>query len=168
LTWAALARIRVGVVVERRKAESAWADFLYRPVSVLEGVPAAPSWTQISAQGELTTFYAGDAVIELHRTETANYRDNLASGAPRLWVILRPGSGEVGFDLLFVTADPAEGEALTGAGNDLVESVPMPGSIRQIVEKFIAEHHVEQAFFKRERSKSRPPARHAGGSKDDT
>ena len=168
MTWAALARIRVGVVVERRKAESAWADFLYRPVSVLEGVPAAPPWTQISAQGELTIFYAGDAVIELHRTETANYRDNLASGAPRLWVILRPGSGEVGFDLLFVTADPAEGEALTGAGNDLVESVPMPGSIRQIVEKFIAEHHVEQAFFKRERSKSRPPARHAGGSKDDT
>jgi hypothetical protein len=167
LTWAALARVRVGVVVERRKAQSSWVDFLYRPVSVLEGVPAAPPWTQIGAEGELTTFYAGDAVIELHRTETANYRNNLASGAPRLWVILRPGSGEVGLDLLFVTADPAEGEALTGAGNDLVESVPMPGYIRQIVESFIAEHHVEQAFFKRERSKSRPPGRRAQGSKDD-
>jgi Protein of unknown function (DUF3305) len=165
LTWAALARIRVGVVVERRKAESSWVDFLYRPVSVLEGVPAALPWTQIAAEGDLTTYYAGEAVIELHRTETANYRDNLASGAPLLWVILRPGSGEMGLDLLLVTADPAEGEALTGAGNDLVESVPMPGSIRQIVETFIAEHHVEQAFFKRERSKSRPPGRH--GSKDD-
>ena len=167
MTWAALARVRVGVVVERRKAASCWVDFLYQPVSVLEGVPAAPPWTQIGAEGELTTFYAGDAVIELHRTETANYRDNLASGAPRLWVILRPGSGEVGLDVLFVTADPAEGEALTGAGNDLVESVPMPDSIRQIVEDFIAEHHVEQAFFKRERSKSRPPARRSQGSKDD-
>ena len=70
-------------------------------------------------------------------------------------------------DLLFVTADPAEGEALTGAGNDLVDSVPMPGSVRQSVANFIAEHHVEQAFFKRERSKSQPPARHAGGPKDD-
>ena len=167
MTWAALTRIRVGVIVERRKAESRWADFLYRPVSVLEGVPAAPPWTQIGAEGEPTTFYAGDAVIELHRTETANYRDNLASGAPRLWVILRPGSGGVGLDLLFVTADPAEGEALTGAGNDLVDSVPMPVSIKQIVENFIAEHHVEQVFFKRERSKSRPPARRAGGSKDE-
>lgn len=168
MTWAALARVRVGVVVERRKATSSWVDFLYRPVSVLEGVPAAPPWTQIGAEGELTTFYAGDAVIELHRTETANYRENLASGAPRLWVILRPGSGEVGLDLLFVTADPAEGEALTGAGNDLVESVPMPDYIRQIVDDFIAEHHVEQAFFKRERSKSRSPARRAHGSKDDS
>jgi hypothetical protein len=167
LTWAALTRVRVGVIVERRKAESSWADFLYRPVSVLEGVPAAPPWTQISAEGDLTLFYAGDAVIELHRTETANYRDNLASGAARLWVVLRPGSAGVGLDLLCVTADPAEGEALTGAGNDLVDSVPMPASIRQIVENFIAEHHVEQAFFKRERSRSRPSARRAGGSKDE-
>src|SRR5260221_162011 len=113
----------------------------------------------------MRTLNAGDAVMELPGRETANYRDNLASGAPLLWVILRPGSGEVGLDLLFVTADPAEGEALTGAGNDLVESVPMPGSIRQIVENFIAEHHVEPAFFKRQRSNSRPP--NAGGSKDE-
>jgi hypothetical protein len=165
LTWAALARIRVGVIVERRKAESPWVDFLYRPVAVLEGVPAASPWTQIGVAGDLTTYYAGDAVIELHRTETANYRDNLASGAARLWVILRSGAGDVGLHLLCVTADPAEGEALTGSGNDLVESVPMPPSIRQIVEGFIAEHHVEQVFFKRERAKSRAP--NAGGSKDE-
>jgi hypothetical protein len=167
LTWAALERIRVGVVVERRKAKSPWTEFLYRPVSVLEGVPAAPPWTLIGAEGDLTTFYAGDAVIELHRTETANYRDNLASGAPLLWVILRPRSGEAWFDLLLVTADPAEGEALTGAGNEMVESVPMPDSVRQTVANFIAEHHIERSFFKRERSKSQPPARRAGASKDD-
>jgi uncharacterized protein DUF3305 len=153
LTWAALARIPVGVVVERRKAKSPWLDFLYRPVSVLVGVPTAPPWTLIGAEGDLTSFYAGDAVIELHRTETANYRDNLASDTPLLWIVLRPGSGEVGFELLCVTADPAEGEALTGAGNDLVESVPMPTSVREIVEDFVAEHHVEQAFFKRERER---------------
>ena len=153
MTWAALARIPVGVVVERRKAKSPWLDFLYRPVSVLVGVPTAPPWTRIGAEGDLTSFYAGDAVIELHRTETANYRDNLASDTPLLWIILRPGSGEVGFELLCVTADPAEGEALTGAGNDLVESVPMPTSVREIVEDFVAEHHVERSFFKREREK---------------
>jgi hypothetical protein len=153
LTWAALARIPVGVVVERRKAKSPWLDFLYRPVSVLVGVPTAPPWTLIGAEGDLTSFYAGGAAIELHRTETANYRDNLASDTPLLWIILRPGSGEVGFELLCVTADPAEGEALTGAGNDLVESVPMPTSVREIVEDFVAEHHVERPFFTRERER---------------
>ena len=156
MTCAALAKIRVGVVIERRKATSPWLDFLYRPVSVLAGVPEAPPWTMIGAAGELTTFYAGDTVIELYRTETANYRDNLASGTPLLWVVLRPEPGENRFHLLCVTADPAEGEALTGAGNDLVECVPMPGSIQVIVENFIAEHHVERRFFKRKRDRAAP------------
>jgi Protein of unknown function (DUF3305) len=169
LTSTALARIPVGVVVERHKAKSPWLDFLCRPVSVLAGVPATAPWTVIRSAGDVTTFYAGEAVIELHRTETANYRDNLASGTPKLWVVMRPAEGEVGFDLLFVTADPAEGEALTGAGNDLVEAVAMPALISEIVESFIAEHHVEQSFFKRQRdrSTSRPPARRAGGSEDE-
>ena len=166
MTWATLASIRVGVIAERRKAHSPWADDLYRPVSVLHGVPAAAPGTQISNEEGVITFYAGDAVIELHRTDTPGYRDNLASGFPLLWVVLR--SNQSGLDLELVTADPAEGEALTGSGNDLVESVPMPSSIRQIVEKFIAEHHVEQPFYKRERSKSGPTARRVGGAKDET
>jgi hypothetical protein len=158
--------IPVGVIVERRKAHSPWADDLYRPVSVLHGVPAAAPGTQISSEEDVITFYAGDAVIELHRTDTTGYRDNLASGSPLLWVVLR--SSQSGLDLELVTADPAEGEALTGSGNDLVESVPMPSSIRQIVEGFIAEYHVEQPFYKRERSKSEPPVRRVGGAKDET
>jgi Protein of unknown function (DUF3305) len=166
LTWAALTSIPVGVIVERRKAHSPWADDLYRPVSVLHGVPAAAPGTQISSDEDVITFYAGDAVIELHRTDTTGYRDNLASGSPLLWVVLR--SSQSALDLQLVTADPAEGEALTGSGNDLVESVPMPSSIRQIVEEFIAEHHVEQPFYKRERSKSGPSVRSAGGAKDET
>jgi hypothetical protein len=166
LTWAALRSIPVGVIVERRKAHSPCADDLYRPVSVLHGLPAAAPGTQISNEEEVTTFYAGDAVIELHRTDTTGYRDNLASGAPLLWVVLRSSQSGLGLEL--VTADPAEGEALTGSGNDLVESVPMPSSIRQIVEEFIAEHHVEQPFYKRERSKSGPPVRRVGGAKDET
>jgi hypothetical protein len=89
----ALACITVGVVVERRKAISAWVDFLWRPVSVFVGCPSAAPWTPLAAEAETTLFFAGEAVIELHRTETINYRDNLASGAPALWVnpLLRSG-----------------------------------------------------------------------------
>jgi hypothetical protein len=165
----ALAQIPVGVVVERHKAHSPWLDFLCRPVSVLAGVPTAAAWTVIESAGDVTTYYAGEALIELHRTETANYRDNLASGAPLLWVILRPAASEVGFDVLMVTADPAEGEALTGAGNDLVESVPMPAPIIEMVSGFITEHHVEQSFFKRkrDRSTSQSPVRPSDGSENE-
>ena len=162
-------RIPVGVVVERHKARSSWLDFVCRPVSVLMGVPAAAPGTVIRSEGEVTTFYAGDAMIELHRTEAANYRDNIASGAPQLWVVLRPAESEIGFDLLLVTADPAEGEALTGAGNDLVEPVAMPALITEVVERFIAEHPVEHTFFKRQRDRAspHPPARFAVGSKEE-
>ena len=152
----ALARIAVGVVVERRKARSPWLDLLWRPVSVLVGTPSAAAWTRIGEEGDATTFYAGEAAIELYRTETANYRQNLCSGLPALWVVLRPiaaNSAGPAFDILTVTADPSEGEALTDAGNNLVAPVPMPAAIIATIESFIAEHNVERPFTKRQRDR---------------
>jgi len=151
-------------VVERRRAKSAWVEFLWRPVSVFAGNPSAAPWTLLSAEAETTLFFAGEAVIELHRTETTNYRDNLASGAPALWVALRPASSEPPYELLAVTADPAEGEAFTDAGSNLVEAVPMPPDIAEIVARFITEHHVERPFVKRRREPAEPTlARRSNG-----
>jgi hypothetical protein len=153
----ALVRILVGVVVERRKARSPWLDFLWLPISVLVGTPAATPWTLIGEEGDATTFYAGEAAIELHRTETTNYRDNLASGAPALWVALCPVASEQPYEVLAVTADPAEGEALTDAGSNLVEAVSMPPDVVEAVIQFIAQHHVERTFVKRQRERQAPP-----------
>ena len=153
-----LTTIPVGVVVERSKAASQWIDFLWRPVSILTGIPATPAWTKLSDDGEHARFYAGATDIELHRIETTNYRNNLASGEPLLWIVLRPTGDEPPYSLFTVTADPAEGEAMTEAGNDLVESVPMPEAIQEAVAQFIAEHHVERAFSKRKRDRANPEA----------
>jgi Protein of unknown function (DUF3305) len=152
----ALAHIPVGVVVERRKARSMWVDFLWRPVSVFTGKPSAAPWTPLDTGAEATLFFAGEAVIELHRTETTNYRENLRSGAPALWVALRPVASERPYEILAVTADPAEGEAFTDAGSNLVEAVPMPPEVVAAVGRFIAEHHVERAFVKRRRQPAEP------------
>jgi len=151
LSATALAAIPVGVVVERHKATSPWLDFVWRPVSVLMGVPAAAAWTPLGPVGDVTTFYAGSGTIELHRTETGNYRGNLESGAPLLWVVLRPTGGEPPYQLVAVTADPAEGEAYTEAGGGMVETVPMPRALAEAIEVFIAAHHVERPFYKRQR-----------------
>jgi Protein of unknown function (DUF3305) len=163
-----LAQISVGVIVERRKAASPWIDFTWKPVTALPGEPAAAPWTQLSADDETATFYAGVANVALYRTETAHYRDNLASGSPALWVALRPRDGDPPFDLVAVTADPAEGEGLTQNGDHLVEAVPMPEAVRALVEAFVAEHHVEQTFVKRKRDRADPEAlaRRAPQSKD--
>ncbi|SHN78363.1 DUF3305 domain-containing protein [Bradyrhizobium erythrophlei] len=154
----ALIRIPVGVVIERRKAKSAWADVLWRPVSAFAGTPVAAPWTPLGADDEVTLFYAGEAVIELHRTETTNYRENLASGVPSLWVNMRPTTSELPYELLAVTADPAEGEAFTDAGSNLVEAVPMPLEIVDIVNRFVATHHVERPFVKRQRDRQESPS----------
>lgn len=162
----ALVRIAVGVVVERRRAKSAWADFLWRPVSVFAGNPSAAPWTPLDAEAETTLFYAGDAEVELHRTETANYRNNLASGAPALWVGLRPAASGQPYEILAVTADPAEGEAFTDAGSNLVEAVPMPAEIAEAIAEFIAEHHVERPFLKRQRRPAEPALVRRGNGRE--
>jgi hypothetical protein len=150
--------IAVGVMVERSKGTSQWSDFLWRPLSVIAGAPETPAWSKLSEEGERTTFFAGTADIELHRTETAHYRDNLTYETPLLWVVLQPSEGVMPYELLTVTADPAEGEGMTEAGNNLVETVPMPKTIQQAVAQFVAEHHVERAFTKRARDRANPEA----------
>ena len=162
---APLAAIDVGVIVERVKAQSQWIDHLWRPIAVLAGQPDTAPWTKLGNEGERATFYAGPATIHLHRAETGHYRTNLSSGAPALWVVLRETGAEPPYALYLVTADPFEGEAMTEAGNTIVESVPMPESIRDAVAAFVAEHHVEEEFVKRKRDRAdleslgrRPPA----------
>ena len=151
-------RIPVGVIVERRKASSRWADVIWRPVTVLAGLPAAAPWTILATEGETMTFYAGPAEIELHRSDADNYRRNLESGAPSLWVALQATSNDPPFEIAIVTADPAEGEGWTVSAQTIVEAVPMPGSLQSAVAAFAADHRVERIFEKRIRDRANPNA----------
>src|SRR5258708_36109920 len=121
----------VGVVLERRKAASPWTDYNWRQVAVLPGQPQAEPGTVLAIDGEAATFYAGAVDLMLHRTETGQYRDNLASGAPSLWVALRTTGGEPPLRVVAVTADPAEGESFTQARDALVRARPRPPAARQ-------------------------------------
>jgi hypothetical protein len=152
------ARIPVGVVVERRKAMSPWLDAVWRPSAVLSGVPEAAPWTVLAEAQDAATFYVGSAEIELFRTETDHYRSNLESGAPSVWIALRPTGTQPPYALFAVTADPAEGESFTQTGDDLVDAVPMPAAVREILETFVAEHHIEQPIYRRKRGCASPEA----------
>lgn len=153
-----LQRIPIGVVVERRKAASPWIDFIWRGIGVLPDEPETAPWTVVREQDDATLFYAGSATIDLYRSETARYRENLATDAPSLWIVLSPSEGAWPYAVTVVTADPAEGEAFTEAGANLVEAVPMPQVLRDAIEKFISEHHVERRFVKRKQNRADPEA----------
>jgi hypothetical protein len=112
----------------------------------------------VGEDAERTSFYVGAAPIELYRTETAHYRDNLQVETPLLWIVLRPVEGDPPYELATVTADPAEGEGMTEAGVNIVEAVEMPGPLREAIAAFVAEHHVEREFVKRKRDRANPEA----------
>jgi hypothetical protein len=158
MTVAPQLRIPVGIVVERRKANSIWAEFLWRPIAVLAGVPDTPVWTLLSDEGECQTFYAGAADIALYRSESANYRRNLESGEPAIWVALQPTGGAPPYRLGGITADPAEGEGFTEAGDAIVDSVPMSPPLREAIAAFVAAHPAQDSFEKRQRDRADPEA----------
>jgi len=153
---APLLSIPVGVVVERRKATSPWAEVIWRPIAVLDGVPDAAAWTPLAIDGKTASFYAGESKIELYRSEADNYRRNLASAAPVVWVALHETGGDPPYTVAAVTADPDEGEGLTEPGQGIIEAVAMPEPLRHTIAAFVAEHHVERVFEKRARDHADP------------
>lgn len=128
------------------------------PVAVLAGAPAAAPWTELHGTAEVTRYYAGKAELEFFGSDTTMYRENLRSPQPSLWVALRPTDAPPGVVLHLVTVDPADAEALTGTGTDIIEAVPMPVEIQQLLAAFVEAHHVERPFVKRQRDRADPEA----------
>jgi hypothetical protein len=148
--------ILAGLVVGRVQPSSPWAGVAWRPVAVLPEPAGTPPWTPLGTIGLTERFYAGPVEIVLHVGETGGYRDNLDTGAPKLWVALQPAGDEPPVGVLGVTADPYEGEALCEATSEAVDVVPMPAEIAARLAAFVAAHHVERPFFKRKRDRHEP------------
>jgi hypothetical protein len=148
----------IGVIVERQALDNPWIDHAWRPIAVLAGTPAAAPWTVLGETPQATRYYAGAFQLEFFGSETTMYRENLRSGKPSLWVSLRPADTPPGVVLHRVTADPAEGEALTEPGTDVIETVPMPPEIQSRLAAFVEAHHVERPFVKRKRDRANPEA----------
>ena len=144
----------VGVVLRRRSIDNPWIDHMWSPLTILDEVPATPQWTVLSTEADATLYYAGSASIDLFSSDTANYRDNLADGEPRIWVALRRRDGGSKLELTKVTADPTEGEAMFESGCDVIGTVPMSPDIASWIAAFVDEFHVERAFHKRKRDRT--------------
>lgn len=148
-------RRNIGVVVERHALQSRWATHRWHPGAVLLEVPDTAPWTKLGEEGGVARFYAGPATLTLVPSESESYVYNLNSGAPQVWVVLRPiepPAGERDVDLDSVTVAAGEAEVLAGGAELVVESVPMPQEIADWVAGFVAEHPAMRPSFKRKRS----------------
>ena len=161
--------IEIGIVLAKKPLKGPWASHSWVPLAALPAAPNLPPWTRLPAEPGVEAYYAGSAVADLHLRGTGHYRDNLSAAVPSIWVVLRPVGEEV--ELVSVTIDPYEGEALVENFGDIVEAVPMPAEIRARVQAFIEAFHVEQQFFKRTRERADPNAlgrRGPAAPKDET
>ena len=156
-------RVPVSVLVERRPGATPWAEWSWRAVEVLEDAPDLPPWTVLREEAGRTLFLAGRADVALYPTDTANYRENLRADPPLIWVVLREAEAPPGLRLYTVTVDGGEAHLYAECGTDLLESLAMPAGLRAVVEAFVAQHHVERAFHKRQRDRADPEAMARGG-----
>src|SRR5262245_7355394 len=144
----------VGIVIERRALNSAWADHDWRPVAVLPGLPELPAGQVIAEETGRTRYFAGMLELRLHRKDTESYRYNLQTGSPRLYVALRSGEGpgDLPMRAFQVTAAPDEAQSWAEVGTDIVDGVPMPESIAVWVHEFVERFHVDAPHHKRQRA----------------
>jgi hypothetical protein len=147
-------RIPVGVVAERRKGVTPWAEHVWQARDVLEDAPPVPAWTLLREEAGRALFFAGTAEVALHPTDTDNYKHNLEAAAPRIWVVLRPCAAPPGLMLQAVTVDAGEAHLYADTGDDLLEALPLPPRLRATVEAFVAEHHRDRGFHKRKRDRA--------------
>lgn len=166
--------MRLGVVLERRPGVTRWVAETWQPLAVIPGAgeldPLGP-WLPLREEGERALFHAGTLLLSLYRRETEGYRLNLTQAEPRVYVVLRRDPEDCPHPVLpiLVTLEPYEAEKYLVSGEEIVEGVPLPEEVRAFAEDFVARHHVEEVFYKRQRKPWNPrkePGRGGGGGDD--
>lgn len=151
--------VTVAVLAERRPGSTPWAEWSWRAVEVLEDAPPdIVPWTVLREENGRTLYFAGRAEVELHPTDTPNYKHNIEAERPSVWVVLRPADAPPGMRLHTVTVDAGEAHLYADVGNDLLEALPMPPGLFALTADFVARHHQERTFFKRRRDRADPEA----------
>lgn len=146
--------ISVGVIAEKRKAVSQWADDYWIPVAVFEGASAQRPGDIIRKDDKATAYFMGFSEIYCHAAETEAYVHNFDSRVPAVYVVLRRDDDDqhaLPWYVHAVTVSPYEAQDYSDSAEDIVERVQMPDGVAARVLAFTGEHHREQEFKKRKR-----------------
>lgn len=148
----------LGIVLERRDSDHPWEDEVWRPVAVLPGSDDG-GWRELARGEGWEQYFAGAVTLELHHSDTEDYRYNLAMDPPSVYVVLREDiETDTGIAPFLATVSLSEAQALLDAEENIVEPVPMPPSVVQWVGAFAERYHVDQPHYKRKRTPHDPNA----------
>lgn len=143
----------VGVVVQRSPGVTRWAQWAWKAVAVLPDAGPA-DWRVLREEGDCVLYHAATPELELHATETEAYSHGLAARVPSVYVLLRETeTPDQPFDVVLITASPYEAQDYADNGDDIIEKIPMPPSLRDWVASFAEAHKSNETFKKRQRDK---------------
>ena len=135
--------IPLGVVVERVKIDSQGQAYTWKVSAVLLGPTRLQPGMPLRQDSEAVTFFAGVGSLTLYPSEVGSYRENLSQDPARLYVVLakREGGPEnepPRLALLTAAAQAAEGQRK--GGNIVVDGLPMPNVLVELVAAYLNEH----------------------------
>lgn len=153
------ARLRLGVVVERRRIDHPWQEWRVAAVEVLPEPPEREPGQLLVEDEGVTRYYGGTFVLELFAGETDGYKYNLSGRRPAVYVLLRErNDAPERWVPAAVSVSPWEAQAWGELTEDRVDAVPMPESVIAFVKDFVDRWHRDRPFHKRRRREAdRPP-----------
>lgn len=131
----------IAVVMQRRPANSRWADWVWEPWSVLPGGAAQGAARVLIEKDGVTQWLHAGFTLYLHRDELEGYYLNVSSGNARVFVLWRM-EGEQGLPL-DVTVSYDEGGRWLDGGHS-VDTVAMPPEIFAWVGEYVEQNYRPQ------------------------
>jgi hypothetical protein len=134
--------IPLGLIVERRKIESMWQRYAWRPSGVLLGTARLRTGNLLWGTQEAAYFFAGSGTLSLYPTDVPSYRENLGQQPPRVYVVMtaRSSRDDEPPSLHLFTAAPDEAQSYLEGDPGLVDGIPMPRPLRDLVAAYIDEY----------------------------
>lgn len=126
--------------MQRRPAQSRWADFVWEPFGVVPGYTGTETKLLLEHDGVAQWLHPG-FLLELHRDETEGYYLNVSAQDPRVFVLWRM-EGEQALPL-HVTASFDEAGRWLDAGHS-VDGVAMPPEIFAWVGDYVEKNYRPQ------------------------
>jgi hypothetical protein len=126
--------------MQRRPAQSNWADVVWEPFGVVSGHQGDAQKLLVEHDGIVQWLHPGFA-LELHRDEAEGYYMNVSAPSPRVFVLWRM-EGEQGLPV-HVTASSDEAARWLDGGHS-VDGVAMPREIYAWVGDYVEKNYRPQ------------------------
>jgi len=127
----------LAVVMQRRPAQSRWADVVWEPHGVVSGYAGSERKLLVQHGGVAQWLHPGFK-LELHRDEIEGYYENVVTADPRVFVLWRmEGEDALPLD---VTASRDEASRWLDGGHS-VDGVPMPPEIYAWVGDYVEKNY---------------------------